>query len=127
MDRLIPIVNRITAFGTFKSRESYLSFMFKIFLFIIPAIIISHFLDEIMNDVYKNCDTKTSKRMVLLFDIVIMISVFYIFFVFFQNYASEFQTTAAGGFFIALFFGFQPFFMDHLKDQMRIIFKGING
>lgn len=127
MDWVKSTLRQSMAFGTIESRKSFMSFMIKIFIFLIPAVVLGHLIDEVMNDVYRLCNKESCECGVLLLNLILMIIIVYLFFLFFQNFASEFQTTAAGGFFIALFFGFQPYFMDHLKDHMRHMFYGINA
>ena len=120
MDRLKTIINTSTDFGTISYRNSFWSFLLKIFMFLIPAMIISHILDENMETLYKYVSPNIIGQIVILFiQIVIMIAILYFFVVYFEKYQREFQTTTAGGFFIALFFGFQPHFLKNLKDIMR--------
>lgn len=122
MDWVKSTLRQSITFGTIESRKSFMSFMIKIFIFLIPAVVLGHLIDELMNDMYHYCNKESCERWVLFMNVVVMIWIVYLFFLFFRNFANEFQTTAAGGFFIALFFGFQPYFIYHLKDHMRHIF-----
>lgn len=117
------IFERSIRFGTYEYRASFLSFMLKIFYFIIPALLISHFLDEWMNVMYQETERDTIRIEILIVHTILMIAILYGILVFFESYSKEFQTTIAGGFFIAIFFGFQPHYLQHLKDYMRRIYK----
>lgn len=116
-------LERSLTFGTYESRASFVSFMLKIFYFLIPALVIAHFLDEWMNALYQETERDILRIELLVIHAILMIAILYGFVVCFQSYSKEFQTTIAGGFFIALFFGFQPHYLQHLKDYMRRIYQ----
>ncbi len=108
-------------FGKSAGRKPFFIFLFKTLFFILPAILISHLLDEFMNSLYNKTDYDSIHVIMLVIHMFLIITVMYVFIIYFENYSYEFQTTIAGSFFIALFFGFQPYFMDHLKYYIRKI------
>lgn len=121
MKRVETMIAHGVSFGTLDSRTSIGPFIIKILLFLLPAILISHVLDEQLNRVYNDMDTDQLRIMSLMLQTLLMIVIFYVFVILFESYSKEFQTTVAGGFFIAMFFGFQPYYLLHLKEYMRRI------
>ena len=85
----------------------------------IPSFVIAHLLDELMYKMYKNLSA-INVLLSLVVQTLIIISIFYLFITYLEKYANEFQTTIAGGFFIAMFFGFQVRYIHSLKQQMRM-------
>lgn len=122
MIQIEQFIARGFAFGTFESRKSLASFILRILLFFLPALTLSHIVDEEMNRVYTDMVTDQMRILLLMFQTLIMIITFYVLVLYFESYSKEFQTTVAGGFFIATFFGFQPYYIDHLKEYMRRIY-----
>jgi hypothetical protein len=109
-------------FGTVHARNSFFLFVLKTFMFIFPAILISHILDEEMNKIYNKTQSDPLHCIMLMVHIITIIGIMYFFIFFFERYSYEFQTTIAGSFFIAMFFGFQPYFMEHLKYYIRKLY-----
>lgn len=121
MGKVENIVAKGVSFGTFESRASLGSFILKVFLFLTPAVLISHVLDEYMNAMYMKGETDYLRIGSLSLQTILMILILYLFVIGFESYSKEFQSTIAGGFFIAMFFGFQPYYLQHLKEYMRRI------
>lgn len=121
MGKIENLVTKGTSFGTFESKASLGSFILKVLLFLTPAVLISHILDEYMNAMYMRGETDSMRITSLSLQTILMIVILYLFVIGFESYSKEFQTTVAGGFFIAMFFGFQPHYLQHLKEYMRRI------
>lgn len=116
--KLIHIFQRATEFGTFRSRDNFFSFALKCLFYIIPAIILGDYTDQIV----KNSKTKRilgdNTIYYILLQTFIIISTLYFIILYLSDYMSEFQLTLAGGFFIVLYFGIQTNYMDMIKDYI---------
>jgi len=119
--KIVKILNRTTDFGSIRSRNDLLSFTLKIVLYIIPAIILGHFTDMIVQKIkLRNVFGKDIIYYILLqtlFNVVIL----YLFILFLPNYLSEFQTTISGGYFNVLYFSIQTNYIDMLKEYMDML------
>lgn len=116
------VLHKSVEFGSFTSREHYVSFLLKMFMYFIPALFLSHIIDESIGKLYKNIPEKSKYKtiiLLLLFQTVIIISLMYLFIHIFEEYTSEFQLTLAGGIFIAFFYSFQTNYINKLKDIMK--------
>ena len=51
--KLVNIIEHATDFGTFRSRENFFSFTLKCIFYIIPAIILGNFTDNIIYRIKK--------------------------------------------------------------------------
>jgi len=49
--KLTSIVNRSTDFGTLRARRDFISFTLKVFIYIIPAIILGHLTDKTIKQI----------------------------------------------------------------------------
>lgn len=113
------IIQRATDFGTFRSRENFLSFTLKILLYILPAIILGNSTDIIVKKLKENDTLGISTFNYIALQTLIIISTMYIIVIYLSNYISEFQVTVAGGYFIVLYFGIQTNYMKMIKEWMN--------
>ncbi len=93
--------------------ESFTRLNAKTLAMIIPAVILGHYID-----VFVEKQVKLSKRMSVLVQTLINVSVIYILHVINYAYTKEFQTTFAGLFFSGLFFGLQTNYISNLKSVL---------
>jgi undecaprenyl pyrophosphate phosphatase UppP len=117
--KLSKIIDRTTDFGTLRSRNDLLSFTLKILVYIIPAVIIGHFIDIAVKK-YRN-NNVFGKNIIyyILLQTIFNIAILYLFILFLPRFMSEFQTTVSGGYFIALYFSMQTNYIDMLKGYMN--------
>lgn len=120
----MDIYSKAIDFGNPASKHSFIVYVFRMILFIIPAIVVSHLLDETMNHLYSRYDSSTYLTILLvLIQTFFMVAALYFFITYFNDFSSEFQSTAPGGFFIAIFYGFQPYYFKHLKTLLRMLYS----
>ena len=89
--------------------ESFIKLNAKTMAMIIPAVILGHYIDVIVDK------QKLSKRMSVLIQTLINVTVIYVLHLIDYAYTKEFQTTFAGLFFSGLFFGIQTNYITNLK------------
>lgn len=116
MKNMQTIISRATNFGTFESRKGIYSFMLKILFFMIPAIIIGHSIDTYIENMRKKGILGNNYINYIILQTIIILFIMYIFVIYFSRFAKEFQTTTAGAFFIAMFFGFQSNYVNDIKQ-----------
>lgn len=112
------IIERATDFGSARSRKYFLSFLLKIGLYIIPAVILGNFTDITVQQMETSQLLGENTFYYILLQTLFIISTLYIFVILFQDYVSEFQDTIAGSFFVVLYFGMQTNYIDMLKYFM---------
>lgn len=89
--------------------EGFFIMNVKSMMLIIPAIILGHYLDELV----KKCNLTLKKSVVL--QTFLNIFLIYMLHKINYTYTKEFQVSIAGLFFSALFFGMQTNYMNNLK------------
>lgn len=98
-------------------------FSIKFLWFVIPAVLLGHAIDQGVL-VLRRRETIGKDRMglsgYLIIQLLIWLLLFFAFYNLTPNYAREFQGTAAGIFFIALFFAVQNNFVDMLQKVLNI-------
>ena len=92
--------------------ESFMRLNAKTLAMIIPAIVLGHYIDVFMTRQSK----RFSKRVSVLVQTLINVSVIYVLHIIDYAYAKEFQTTFAGLFFSGLFFGLQTNYISNIKS-----------
>lgn len=115
---LFNIIERATDFGTFRSRENFFSFTLKCIFYIIPAIIIGNFTDNIINKIKKDKILGNNIVYYILLQTLIILLTLYIILNLLTSYTNEFQVTIAGGFFSVLYFGIQTNYMYMIKEYI---------
>jgi undecaprenyl pyrophosphate phosphatase UppP len=123
--RIYDIFERATDFGTLRSRENFFSFTLKILIYIIPAVILGNYTDNIIKRVQEYKAFGDNKIYYILIQTLIIILTQYIFLEFSLKFISEFQVTIAGGYFIVLYFAMQTNYFDMIKDYIRTNKVGI--
>jgi hypothetical protein len=116
--KLADIIQRATEFGTLRSRKNYFSFILKILFYIMPAIILGSYTDNIVKKLQDNNILGSNTLYYFLLQTLIVISTMYLFVVFLSDFISEFQVTVAGGYFIVLYFGMQTNYISIIKSSI---------
>lgn len=89
--------------------ESFMALNVRSMILIIPAIILGHYLDEIVER------TKLDKVKSVTLQTFLNVFIIYILHKISSSYTREFQVSLAGLFFSALFFGMQTNYIKNLK------------
>jgi undecaprenyl pyrophosphate phosphatase UppP len=112
------IIERATDFGTFRSRDNFVSFTLKIVIYIIPAVVLGNYTDITIKRLQENKVLGDNTLYYILLQTLIVISTQYLFLSFLLKFASEFQSTIAGTYFIVLYFGIQTNYISMMKDYI---------
>jgi hypothetical protein len=113
--KLYDIIQRATEFGTLRSRDYFLSFILKIILYIIPAVILGNYTDILVQKLNEDKLFGDHAIYYILLQTFIIVSTLYIFLVFLSKYVSEFHFSLAGAYFIVLYFGIQTNYIQMIK------------
>jgi len=116
--KLAEIIERATDFGSFRSSHNFFSFTLKMILYIIPAVIIGHYTDIIIQKSHNHKLLGNNTINYILLQTFIIIVTFYLFILFFKKFLCEFQTSVAGAYFIVLYFAVQMNYTNMIKDYM---------
>lgn len=116
---LANIVQRATEFGTFRAQDKFFSFILKIFLYIVPAVILGHYTDVIVKKLQKDKVLGDTVLYYILLQTFIIISTIYLLAVYMSDYAREFQLTLAGMYFVVLYFNMQTNYIFMIQDYMH--------
>jgi hypothetical protein len=116
---LANIVQRATEFGTFRAQDTFFSFILKIFLYIVPAVILGHYTDVSVKKLQKDKVLGDTVLYYILLQTFIVVSTIYLFAVYMSDYAREFQLTLAGSFFIVLYFNMQTNYIVMIQEYMH--------
>jgi undecaprenyl pyrophosphate phosphatase UppP len=117
--RIFNIIERATDFGTFRSRNSFWAFALKAVLYIIPAVILGHYTDKGVKTLKEREAFGDNAVIYILLQTLCVLITLYLFVLFLTDFTSEFQTTAAGSYFIVLYFGMQSNYISMLKEYMH--------
>ena len=113
------IFNRAFDFGTFRSRDNFLSFLLKFLFYIIPAIILGYYTDIGIKSLENEDKFGDNKLYYILLQTILISFTLYIFVVCFPNYMNEFQKSITGAIFIVIYYGIQTNYFFMLKDYMN--------
>lgn len=113
------IIQRVTDFGSFRSRKNFFSFALKCIFYIIPATILGNYTDIAVESIKKNKILGGYILYYILLQTVIIISTLYIILLFLTSYTDEFQLTISDGFFGVLYFGIQTNYMNMIKEYIN--------
>lgn len=122
--KLATIAKRSTDFGTYTARRDLISFTLKVYIYIIPAVILGHLTDKTITYFKdKNDKNRLGKPIIyyILLQTLLNIFTLYLFILLAPNFLSEFQSTMPGVYFITLFFGLQPNYISMLQQYMNTI------
>lgn len=117
--KIFNIIDEATDFGSFRSRNNFLSFVLKSVLYILPAIILGNYTDITIKTVKMNKVLGDNIIYYILLQTIIIILTLYLFVLFLKDFMSEFQKSTAGAYFIVLYFGLQTNYIDMLKEYMN--------
>lgn len=112
------IVRRATEFGTFSSRQDFLSFTLKIMFYIIPAVICGNYTDIVIKKLQEDNVFGDNMLYYISLQTLIIISTMYLIVVYLTDYTKEFHITIAGGYFIVLYFGIQTNYITMIKEYI---------
>ena len=117
--KILNIMERATDFGSVRSRKHFLSFLLKIWLYILPAIILGNYTDITVQkmETYQLLGENTFYY--ILLQTLFIISTLYLFVILFYDFMSEFTNTIAGSYFIVLYFGMQTNYIHMLNDLLN--------
>jgi len=117
--RFINIMERATDFGSVRSRKHFLSFLLKIWLYILPAITLGNYTDITVQTMQTYQILGDNTFYYILLQTLIIISTLYLFLILFYDFMSEFTNTMAGSYFIVLYFGMQTNYIQMLKTLLN--------
>lgn len=110
------IIDQATDFGTFRSRNDLISFTIKILVYIIPAVIMGHYIDVS----FKNKRMNDKRIMYYIFvQTILNIVILYLFILVLPRFISEFQRTISGGYFVVMYFSMQTNYIIMIKEYMN--------
>jgi undecaprenyl pyrophosphate phosphatase UppP len=116
--RIQDIIERATDFGSLRSRDNFFSFVLKILIYIVPAVILGNYTDITIKRLQEYKVFGDNKIYYILLQTLIIITTQYIFLIFLLKFISEFQVTIAGGYFIVLYFGIQTNYFNMIKEYI---------
>ena len=116
--KLYDIFKKAFNFGTNASTDNIVSFTIKILIYIIPAVILGHYTDQIIQTIRNHKLLGNNIMNYIIIQLFINIVILYILVHYLSNFASEFQRSTAGGYFIVLYFGMQTNYIHLLKEHM---------
>ena len=117
------IIERATDFGTFRSRNDLFSFALKVMLYIFPAVVLGHYTDVIIKSLKIHKVLGNSTIYYIILQTIFIIVTFYLFMLFLKDFASEFQKSMPGSYFIVLYFGIQTNYIYMVKEFMVSLFN----
>ena len=109
-----------------RGNNRFTTFMTKVILMMIPALIMGHYLDQFV--AYLQHIEKFGSRVWVYVAIQSFLNIFIIFelYQFFEKYADEFQTTSAGLFFGALFWSVQTTYVANVQKLLGTLDKSVS-
>lgn len=113
------IFDLATDFGTFRARDNFFAFAFKVVLYMIPAVLLGYSTDEIVSTLKDRSVLGDTPFSYVLLQTLIILSTLYLFILLSPTFTSEFQRSLAGGYFIVLYFGLQRNYITMLRDVMK--------
>ena len=112
-------MERATDFGSVRSRKHFLSFLLKIWLYILPAITLGNYTDITVQTMQTYQILGDNTFYYILLQTLSIISTLYLFLILFYDFMSEFTNTMAGSYFIVLYFGMQTNYIQMLKTLLN--------
>jgi len=103
--------------------SDFIPFTLKFLSFVVPSILLGHLIDQGVWALQRRktfSDDRPGKIGYLLIQLTLWLLLFFFFYNFTPGYAREFQGTAAGIFFIALFFAVQTNFVTNLQSVLNV-------
>lgn len=103
--------------------SDFIPFTLKFLSFVVPSILLGHLIDQGVWALQRRktlSDDRPGRTGYLFIQLTLWLFLFFFFYNFTPNYAREFQGTAAGIFFIALFFAVQTNFVTNLQSVLNV-------
>ena len=120
---LVSILEKATDFGSFRSRDNFLSFGIKVLIYIIPASVLGHITDRSVLALKEQRVAGPTLLPYILLQTLFIILTLYLLVIFLKEFTSEFQVTVVGGYFIVLYFGLQTQYIEMLKEYLTSVLK----
>jgi hypothetical protein len=132
MDEFLKPVSRSRAYGNRfanalrfgeEAVSDIIPFSLKFLSFVVPAALLGHIIDQIVLVIKRRKIFGADRKALigyLLVQLMMWLLLFFGFYNLTPGYAREFQGTAAGIFFIALFFAVQTNFVDMLQKVLNL-------
>lgn len=117
--KFLNIMERATDFGSVRSRKHFVSFLLKIWIYIIPAILLGNYTDVAIQKLETSQLFGDNIFYYILLQTLFTITTLYLFVILFYDFMSEFTNTIAGSFFIVLYFGMQTNYIHMLQEFMN--------
>jgi hypothetical protein len=112
------VIERATDFGTLRSKKDFFSFSLKIFLYILPALILGDYTDSTIQNLRMRREFGNDLITYIIVQTLAIIFTMYIFVIFLTPFMKEFQKSIAGIFFIVLYFGMQDDYLHMIKEYL---------
>jgi hypothetical protein len=119
--KLYDIIERATDFGTFRSHSNIFSFILKILFYMIPALILGHYTDRIVERVQEHKTLGENILYYILLQTLIIIITLYLFIKFLSHFSSEFQVTIECAYFITLYFNLQNNYINMMQEYLSAV------
>lgn len=100
-----------------KDPVNFVGLTIKIISLLIPGAIMGHYLDQYINKL-KNQYSNLHTSYFILLQTLSMIFIFYLLINYLKPYTLEFQSTYAGLFFVAFFFGIQSNYISNIQEVL---------
>lgn len=117
--KILNIMERATDFGSIRSRKHFLSFLLKIWLYIIPALILGNYTDVTIQNLETSQIFGDNALYYIVLQTICIVTTLYFFVILFYDFTSEFTNTIAGSYFIVLYFGIQTNYIHMLKEYIN--------
>lgn len=115
------ILKRATSFGSNNHENDFISFTLKIFIYILPAIVLGDIIDKTISKLQEKHILGDDIIFYILLQTMFNISLLYLFILLFPDFLKEFQSTMPGVYFITLYFTMQTNYMTMTKEYMKLI------
>jgi len=100
-----------------------ISFLIRFLSLAIPGAFLGHYVDQAVLKVQRLNLLGWRRVLYVFLQLFIWAALFYVLFMFFPGYTTEFQMSIAGIFFIALFFSVQDNFVKNLQFVLGVVDK----
>jgi hypothetical protein len=116
---LLNIIRSATDFGTSRAQNYYISFLLQSMFYIIPGIILGNYTDAAVEKFKKDKTLGDYTLSYILLQTFIILSTLYLILKLLTSYATEFETTLTGAFFVVYYFNTQPHYYSMIKEYLN--------